>query len=169
VKYIFIFLAAVAVAPSVSASAPASLCAAEEQIVFSCQTRKKKIISLCASPLLDGASGYMQYRFGAANETPELVYPGEQSHPAASFVSGALPFSGGGAAYVTFANGDRAYSVFTGIGKGWEKKGVTVRKIGQPQKVYIPCLGPWTSQLGPEFFQKTGIPEDPHKDKFQIP
>ena len=58
--------------------------------------------------------------------------------------------------------------MFTGIGKGWGKEGVVVKKAGK-QVSYLACQGPWTSQLGPDWFEKIGIPADPNASAFEIP
>lgn len=64
-----------------------SLCSKEERVLFACSTGKK-IVSVCASKKLTTASGYVQYRFGAKDRTPELVYPAEKVHPASRFSLG---------------------------------------------------------------------------------
>jgi hypothetical protein len=146
--------------------AVASLCSRGEQVVFSCPTTKNKIVSLCASSPLTDSSGYLQYRFGIAGRAPQLSYPANHEHPRDFFVSGTLMFSGGGGAYLKFTNADVSYFVFTGIGKGWKKEGVVAQKGGK-QIAYLQCRDPWTSQLGPDFFDKTRIKQDP--GDFEIP
>ena len=52
-----------------------SLCAKDEKVVFSCSLKRSmKIVSLCSSPNLTKAAGYLQYRFGAPGKI-ELEYP----------------------------------------------------------------------------------------------
>jgi hypothetical protein len=149
-------------------SAAATLCTPVEQVVFSCSTTKNKIVSLCSSSLLTDATGYLQYRFGVAGKAPELSYPTTPQHPRNFFQSGTLMFSGGGGAYLKFSNDNYDYAVFTGIGKGWKKEGVVVQKAGKPI-AYLQCRGPWTSQLGPDWFDKVKIQTDPHASDFEIP
>ena len=139
-----------------------SLCSAQEQVVFSCKTTTKKVVSLCSSSPLTADAGYLQYRF------PGLTFPTTREHPKNFFLSGTMMYSGGGGAYLKFANADYTYAVFTGIGKGWEKEGVVVQKGGK-QIAYLQCKGPWTSQLGPDFFDKVKIPKDPNESDFEIP
>ena len=79
-----------------------------------------------------------------------------------------MAYSGGGGAFLKFNNADYTYAVFTGIGKGWEKEGVLVQKAGK-QVAYLQCQGPWTSELGPDWFEKVKIQTDPHASEFEIP
>lgn len=151
---------------SATAPEPATHCSSTEQVVFSCATARQQIISLCASCALTTTSGYLQYRFGKRDRAPELIYPASQAHPAKHFLSRTLTYAGGGGAYLKFSNGGFSYIVFTGIGKGWEKEGVVVNRSGK-QIAYLSCAGPWTSAVGPDLFQKAGIPGDP--DEFEIP
>lgn len=157
---------------AVAATAEASLCEADETVVFSCPTGKGKFVAICASPALTAAEGYMQYRFGAPGKTPDLVYPKTRDHPRTHFLSGRMAFSGGGAAHLKFTNGEYTYVLFTGIGRGWEKEGVAVESAekNEEEKIaYLPCqdkpiIG---DEFAPEFARKIGIPKDP--DYFYIP
>jgi hypothetical protein len=146
----------------------ATLCSTGEQVVFSCTTTTKKVVSLCSSSPLTEDAGYLQYQFGVAGRAPELSYPTTREHPKNLFLSGTMMFSGGGGAYLKFTNAEYTYAVFTGIGKGWEKEGVVVQKA-RKQIAYLQCKGPWTSQLGPDFFDKVKIPKDPQESDFEIP
>ena len=85
-------------------AATVSLCSAGEQIVFSCTTMTKKVVSLCSSTPLTEAAGYLQYRFGTAGRAPELSYPTTREHPRNLFLSGTMMYSGGGGAYLKFTN-----------------------------------------------------------------
>jgi hypothetical protein len=145
-----------------------SLCSAGEQVVFSCATTTKKVVSLCSSSPLTETAGYLQYRFGVGGRAPELSYPTTREHPKNDFLSGTMMYSGGGGAYLRFTNAPYTYAVFTGIGKGWKKEGVVVQKAGK-KMAYLQCRGPWTSQLGPDLFDKVKIPKDPQESDFEIP
>jgi hypothetical protein len=58
---------------------PASLCTADEQVIFSCSLQRSgKIASLCGSKNLDKTTGYIQYRFGLPEKT-ELEFPSGRS------------------------------------------------------------------------------------------
>lgn len=153
-------------APAGAAPAVATHCVPAEQVIFSCETRQRKVISLCASATLTATFGYMQYRFGQRRRAPELVYPAGREHPRHHFQAGTLTYSGGGGAYIQGSNNAYTYVVFTGIGKGWAKEGVVVKKAGK-QIAYLPCQGAWTSQMGPELFEQAAIPQDPND--FTIP
>jgi hypothetical protein len=150
------------------AAGATTLCTSEEEVIFSCTTKKEKTVSLCSSAPLTATAGYLQYRFGAVDQDPELTYPTTREHPSRHFEAGTLMYSGGGGAYLKFKSGEYAYTVFTGIGKGWEKEGVVVEKSGS-QLAYLPCQGPWTSEIGPALFEQAKIPEDPQVLDFEIP
>jgi len=163
--FIFIFFAKVYYVSA--ASTVGSLCFSDEKIIFSCSSTKGKTISLCSSTFTE-SDGYLQYRYGVIGEIPELIFPKKQEHPKAHFLSGTVPYSGGGASYLTFNKGKYSYTVFTGIGKGWEKEGVIVKKTGK-QIAYVPCDGPLISELGPVLFEGLELQKDPLEFDFEIP
>jgi len=163
---LFIFFAKVyyvAAAPAV-----VSLCFVDEAVVFSCRSTDGKTISLCSSPTLTASEGYLQYRFGVIGKIPELIVPKIQEHPKEHFLSGTVPYSGGGASYLKFSRGSHTYTVFTGIGKGWEKEGVVVNKSGK-QISHVLCDGPLISKLGPVLFEDLALQKDPHELDFEVP
>ncbi len=172
---VLILLLAVGVPPLRAASSPPApvsaaptLCAAPELVLLSCATASGKVISLCGSPDLDELRGSLQYRFGSVGTKPELSYPAAPQPAKTAFRSGAIPYSGGGAAYLTFEIGDVRYTVFTGVGKGWEKEGVVVQR-GTRRLASLACRGPWSSEIGPELFERLRIPADPGESEFEIP
>src|SRR5262249_60069409 len=82
-----------------------SHCTPEEKVIFSCATTNAKVISLCSSSPLTPSDGYLQYRFGSADR-PELVYPVTKEHPSKHFQFGTQIYSGGGAEFLKFRNGE---------------------------------------------------------------
>lgn len=104
-------------------ASPPTLCSTEEKILFTCSIGKK-LVSVCSTKELSRASGYVQYRFGVLNQTPELVYPTELVHPTSKFsyggTSGAkdslenLHFSLSGTSYTIY----RESAVFDTNGSG---------------------------------------------------
>lgn len=122
------------VGPSVGA------CAASEQTYFSCQTSKKKFISVCGT-----LPGQLQYRFGTAREV-QLRYPAD---PAAG--PGAFKFAHYVRAQVdrievTFSNQGHDYAVFDYNEGRRERAGVRVTTPeGKEQE--ITCAKPITSRL----------------------
>ena len=156
----------IAVSVSAFAGSASSHCSADEKVIFSCKVAKSKVVSLCASPSLNTTSGYLQYRFGPLGQSPELVFPATKDHPKDHFKGGTLMYSGGGGAYLEFFNGDFEYVVYTGVGRGWEKEGLDVLKAGK-QVSNLRCLTEPVSELGPDFFDKSGIPTA--DDDFEIP
>ena len=61
-----------------------SLCARDEKIIWSCETTKRKIVSICSSSQLDKQSGYLQYRFGRPGHV-ELEYPQQRQNTQTAF------------------------------------------------------------------------------------
>jgi len=140
------------------ACAADSHCSAGEATVFNCSAGKK-IVSLCASHDLDKTAGYLQYRFGPKG-APEIQAPAAKTHPAAAVKSGTLMFSGGGGAYLRIANAGYEYVVYSATGRGWgSKEGVAVEKGGR-LVANVKCKGAVQSELGPDFFEKTGLAAD---------
>ncbi len=164
--FTFIFFAKVYYVSA--ASAVESLCFVDEVAVFSCSSTNGKTISLCSSPILTESEGYLQYRYGVIGKIPELVHPKRPEHPKEHFISGTAPYSGGGASYLKFSKGKHSYTVFTGIGKGWEKEGVVVKKSGK-QIAYVACDAPFISELGPVLFEDIGLQKDPLEFDFEVP
>lgn len=121
--------AATSVAPiSAPVAAMRSMCAAQEAVVFSCETTKGKRVSLCASRDVSADQGYLYYAYGLPGKA-ELVFPGEK-RPPADFKRTHLTFAGstGGFAY-SFENGDYRYIVYSVSGaEGLEDQGVLVTK-----------------------------------------
>jgi hypothetical protein len=73
------------VIPGNNSGQPATLCAKDERIIFSCPVKPPaKIVSLCASKDLTGERGYLQYRFGVPGKI-ELEYPNDRTGTQAKF------------------------------------------------------------------------------------
>jgi hypothetical protein len=132
-------------------------CDAKEQVVFSCNTGEK-IVSVCASQSLTPSNGSMQYRFGPKG-APDLSFPEPGAHPNTFGAAGTLTFSGGGGAYLRLMNGGFGYVVYTATGQDGVKSGFVVEKNGEVL-VDRKCQNPAQSILGPDFFEKAGLPED---------
>lgn len=142
--------------PVISAN---SHCNQREVIIFNCNI-DKKVISICASPNLSAKTGYLQYHFGSIH-SPELVFPSKKFAPHDQVTGGTLTFSGGGGAYLRFIRNRHSYVVYTAIGRGWgEKAGVTVQKDGH-RKANLICRNQPISELGPDFFERAAIKQDP--------
>jgi hypothetical protein len=77
--------ARVSSAPSSVPIKPASLCASDERVVWSCETvRERKLASICSSKALSKTSGYVQYRFGRPDQV-EMEFPRERVNTQAAF------------------------------------------------------------------------------------
>lgn len=148
-----------------SSNAP-SHCFQNEFVIFSCNTRSNKVVSICSSQTLGPQTGYLQYRFGTIGSFPEYVYPSNHQQASKYFYSGNLTFSGGGGAYLKFINGTYNYTIYTGTGRGWDKQGVVINDRQHEISRYT-CEGAWTSILGPQIFNQAGLTADQYG--FEIP
>lgn len=160
---------AVTAAPPVTTGDPvpapesAPFCPDGETVVFGCRTAAG-IDALCGSP--DGAR--LTYRSGAAQGTPPpAVYPPEGTAASQAFRGGTLAYSGGGGAFLRFDHQGQVHTLYTGIGRGWEKAGVAIAPVAGGDAVERSCDGEALSQIGPALFAQYGIPTDPAG--FEIP
>lgn len=150
-------------APSAARADEPTFCSADETVVFACRTGSK-LVSVCASPDATADSGHVHYRFGKPGAAPpyELSLPRTATPPARTATGEAMPFSGGGGSWLRFRNGQHAYVVYTGIGR-WGPQGETIEKQGLVVEhkgdviANLPCSGPYTSELGPVWFEQVGI------------
>lgn len=163
---LLLWLISIMVIPVSNVMAAPSLCSKDEKIIFSCSTSKTKIVSLCASSSLNTTSGYLQYRFGKQGQRPELIYPEVPAHPSTYFEGGTLAYAGGGGTYLRFNRSQYSYTAFSGIGRGWEKAGLSIEKSGK-QIANLSCKDEPISEIGPDFFDQAGIPES--NSSFEIP
>ena len=154
-----------AASPAAAAARQSSFCTSTENVIFACRTGAK-MVSVCASKDAGPSKGYLQYRFGKPDSTDplELVLPESHLPPPRAATGQSVPFAGGGGAWLTFAKGQIAYTVYTGIGK-WgprgelrEKAGLTVDQ-GRKRIAVLKCDDPKTvrSELGPDWFSKVGL------------
>lgn len=143
-----------------------SHCFQNERIIFSCNTNSNKVISVCSSAKINRNKGYMQYRFGNIGSFPEYVFPMNHDNAAKFFYAGNLTYAGGGGAYLKFINAGYNYVVYTGVGRGWAKQGMVVNE-GVNEISRYSCKDTWTSEMGPELFNKVGLTIDTYG--FEIP
>lgn len=87
-------------------------CSANEPVIFSCQLKNRKTISVCGT---ENGAGYKtaQYRFGTLGQPPELLWPEAAGKDRLTFAS--APYSGGGEAQLGFSRGDVTYVVYSRI------------------------------------------------------
>lgn len=120
-----------------------SLCAVDEQIIFSCVVKRTaKLISLCGSARLTKDTGYLQYRFGLPAKV-ELEFPKERPGSLKQFHYTHYFRFQVDLTEVNFAIDDYQYSVFDSY-NGEEKpaisnQGVTVTAPGKTHDVTFPC------------------------------
>lgn len=156
--------------PSATAPGQASFCTPLEAVVFACRTGAK-MVSICQSKDAAPGRGYLQYRFGKPDsaEPLEMLLP-EGHLPASAVASGqSVPFAGGGGSWLRLRKGPFAYVAYEGIGK-WGPRGETREKAGlvveRGGKVVatLRCSGKATSQLGPDWFGRSGVRAAPAED-----
>jgi hypothetical protein len=154
-----------------AAGESATLCAADEQVVFSCSTGPK-LISICASSGEGKPAKSLHYRFGKPDHI-ELSYPESPGSPADGFTSGAMMFSGGGGAWLRFSRAPYQYTIFSAVGKwgpGGSPKDLAGVAVNQNSMeiANIACRSAVTGPFGPDYFEKAGVKSNPDDD-FDIP
>lgn len=152
--------------PAAAVAPDGAFCAVDEETVFGCTAGSGRTVALCASAGLSQEDGALQYREGAPGEAPELVWPDNGAAPSRTFRSGTLMYSGGGGAYLRFDRDGQTWTVYTGVGSGWEQAGVLVEEAGETVRGLV-CRDDADSGIGPALFERAGIPAD--GDDFEIP
>lgn len=142
-----------------------SLCAPEEKVVFTCQTTKAKVVSLCGVGATKSEAGYLQYRIGAVGKLPEMVHPALKLPSKEGFQYGTLMYAAGGGTFVQFAKGNYKYVTYSASGKGWDKSGVSVTQAGKPIAEVL-CKKD-EGDLDRDFVEKQGVPRT--NDDFEVP
>ncbi|MCG3884835.1 hypothetical protein I3271_09050 [Photobacterium leiognathi] len=113
---------------------------ATEGTILSCPLKNGK---LAAVYLSDNIPYYM-YGKNEADTKPELILPKKNNINNVAYSR--LTFSGGGALYYRFTNGNYDYVVYTGEGKGWKRNDVTVYK-NDKKIAQLECAEPFTSEI----------------------
>lgn len=134
-------------------------CSGGETVVFACATGADQGVAICGSQ--DGT----QLRYIETGEAGG-TWPEAGTAATAAFRSGSLMYSGGGGAYLRFDRDGLEHTVYTGIGRGWEKAGVVVQEDGRTVRE-MACEGEVASLIGPELFDRASIPAD--GSGFEIP
>ena len=137
---------------SVGALRPNSLCAMDEQIIFSCAVRRPaKIVSLCASGDLTKEHGYLQYRFGLPAKI-ELEFPKARQGTQHQFRYSHYFRFQVDLTEIKFAIDGYEYSIFDDY-NGEEKpvraeQGVSVTALGKQKDVRFVCRGKAKADYG---------------------
>ena len=148
-----------------AASATPVACAPSQQTVFACRTGSRQV-AVCASPDLAASGGALSYRYGPAQRA-DLVLPAGGADWRSLTRSGLLMYSGGGGAYLAFANGRHRYVVYTAMLKGeGEVAGLVVERDGR-RIASQRCRGTVRSELGPALFERAAI--RPAEGDFELP
>lgn len=122
-----------------------TLCAREENVVFSCTARKPaKIVSLCTSRDLTKDHGYIQYRFGLPGNV-ELEFPKQREGSQQAFHYSHYFRAQVDLTEIEFSSDGYGYSVFDDY-NGEEKpamarQGVTVTPPNNGREVTLACRG----------------------------
>jgi hypothetical protein len=150
-----------------------SLCSAQESTVFSCNARAKTI-SVCASKSMDKNDAYIHYLYKDAKRIT-LDFPPKKQYDNHTF-RGYYAYGPGFQSYLTFANGQFRYYVYSNYGDdsysttgqkmsiAFDESGVVVLK-GLHKVAHVKCSNSFT-QLSEAVFKDYMIPSD-EADKFQ--
>jgi hypothetical protein len=150
-----------------------SHCVADEVPVFTCKIGEK-IVSICASKILDENQGYLQYRFGRKNKI-DLEIPPKSAYKPAMVGYKIVLCASCYANYIRFTNSDYRYYVFgasvrgpndpkTGASTRDEPSGVVVMKndkIIYSRRCTIPAFD---HNVGEHFWGKAVITLDAEDD-----
>ncbi len=136
-----------------SAPPAASLCAADEQVIFSCALKAPaRLVSLCGSKTLTRDEGYVQYRFGRPGRV-ELEFPKDRAGSQKQFRYEHVFRYQFDLTDISFENGGFSYTLFDHF-DGEQKParreaGVTVRAAGENAKESTTrCAGRVTANYG---------------------
>jgi hypothetical protein len=142
-----------------SEPARASLCNADEEVLFTCKSGPTKIISVCASPNSTAATGHLVYRFGREKQKPSLTYPIEPIPPQDAFKFAQSCSAKGCAEQLAFSVGKFKYTVYSdhfgGVADPAQDAGVFVEEDGR-KVADIRCTYP----LAPMDMYRIGTPLD---------
>jgi len=159
-----------------------SHCVGEERVVFTCQIGKR-VVSVCASAVLDANQGYLQYRFGQLHNV-ELEIPPKPNYKPSMVGHMDVLLASSYAMYVRFTKGDYRYYVFsasvrgsndpeTGASTREEPSGVAVMKNGKIINTLHCASAPFADNLGAHFLGKAvttlGFKEDADPFKIAFP
>ena len=130
-------------------TAPASLCQAQEQVIFSCSVKpSKKLVSLCARQLGSPAAS-LQYRFGRPGHI-ELQHPQQGAGSLQAFRHASYGRYRVERQSVSFENQGVRYTVFDDyegdIKPEVHERGVWVSQ-GERELATLRCTGPVRSEL----------------------
>lgn len=104
-----------------------TLCEPSETVVFSCVSSRqgtdpfhstlvtRKVISLCATPVLQADFGALIYRFGADKRHVELTYPAPAIAPDKSFTAVFESFAKASHSRLAFNVGDYSYTLYNQV------------------------------------------------------
>ena len=145
--------------PGAPATGVPPACADGETVVFACRTGPGHGVALCGS----GDASRMRY---LESGPAAVTWPASGAARSTELRSGSLMYSGGGGAYLRFDREGHTHTVYTGIGRGWEKAGVLVEENGRTVRE-LTCTGEVTSLIGPALFERAAIPAD--EAGFEIP
>jgi hypothetical protein len=138
----------------------ASLCKADETILFSCRAGTRTI-SVCATADLSPTKGRLEYR-AAREGRAEITLPADNRHPAQSVRAGNFMMGMGEGSYLRFSNAGTDYLPYSASGRFGDSQGITVESNGAPVAQLECDASPLNiSQLDAgELQEKNGIPAD---------
>ncbi|QND86772.1 Uncharacterized protein ChrSV_4547 [Chromobacterium vaccinii] len=154
------FMLAFALSSGAQASNIKHLCTPAEKVIFTCETGKK-VASVCMVGK-QGLHSLIQYRFGQIGHM-EISIPENPAGPSNAVSYGTLSYSGGGGAYLRFSRGNYRYTAYTGMGKGWDKTGITVERDNK----LLANLLCKESDVPNDSFSRLNVPKD--NIGFEIP
>lgn len=133
-------------------TAPTTLCAADEHVLFDCAIEgKQKRVSVCSRGDLGSDKGELRYRFGKPGNV-ELTFPEKaqgsvQQFTYSAYLRGGGPENAGMDLFsLLFRNGSFQYEVFSEYSAEDESNQYGVRLHG-PKETELTCANPVTDHL----------------------
>jgi hypothetical protein len=93
-------------------AAESTLCASDENIIFSCELKNKKIVSVCSSS--SPKQDHIDYRFGKKSKV-ELSYSANTQLPTQKFHRGEIVYANNSEDVLWFKKGNYRYTVYSPI------------------------------------------------------
>ncbi len=147
---------------------PVSLCAIDENVVFSCPVKGQKLVSVCATKDLSNKAGSLIYRFGKKNR-PEITLPTSAEGWRDTVRAGNVMYAGGGGKYLGFKSSEYTYVVYGAVGRGWgTKHGLMVMKGEEEFRVHRCVRAPY-DLLTHDLFEKSGLEIEDNKIELPEP
>jgi hypothetical protein len=128
-------------------SAGTGHCNAKEEVVFNCELRGGKTVSVCSSTNLSSNSGYLHYRFGPPGQV-ELQFPSGTRNTQEQFTFESHRPYATESEFLNFKRGAYEYTVYRVLTDDPESKNSAGVQVSKGERVVsdLKCLNPIVQQ-----------------------